>query len=83
MVSWGSIIHGLATAAVIAIGTLPREPGGQLLHPGMSQKGGERAYRGRLGKDRSSRESQCEREIGFTAQALIYRNFRRRVAKGG
>ncbi|MFZ3324790.1 MAG: hypothetical protein WA231_02355, partial [Methylocella sp.] len=35
--------------------TLPR---GQLLHPGMSQKGGKRAYSGRLGKDRSLDESQ-------------------------
>jgi hypothetical protein len=37
---------------------------------GMSQKGGERAYRGHLGKDRSlgeSLHSNCDREIRFTA----------------
>ncbi len=35
-----------------------REPGGQLLHPGNVAKGGKRAYRSRLEKDRSSRLSR-------------------------
>jgi len=41
MRSWGSIILGLATAAVIAIDIPPPRRAGAGLHPGMSQKGGE------------------------------------------
>src|SRR5271157_3381728 len=45
---------------------------------GRRKKGGERAYKGRLGKDRSLGESvtHCEPEIGFTARSGVPKSLR-------
>jgi hypothetical protein len=59
---------------------------GECAARGMSQKGGERAYRGCLGKVRSprqSRSSMTSAKLRFTAQSTHSSKPQQIIAKGG